>query len=80
MAFDKDPLEVALEIKRGFARTVASRDKPSLLNIGYALGVLLWWTIAFATLSIAGAGTLAAALIAAVACWFWPLLPVIGRR
>jgi len=43
MAFDKDPLDVALEIKRGFARTVASKDKPAGLEPGYLLGVVACW-------------------------------------
>ncbi len=80
MAFDKDPLDVALDIKRGFARTVMSRDKPSLLDVGYALGVLLWWFIVFGILSVAGANAVAASVVAAMLCWFWPLLPGVGRR
>ena len=76
---DKDPLEVALDIKRGFARTVASRDKPSLLDIGYALGAVLWWIVVFATLMIGGVGWPAAGVAATLLCWFWPLLPGFRR-
>ena len=54
MALDKDPLDVALEIKRGFARTVASKDKPAGLEPGYLLGVAVWWLVAFGGLSIIG--------------------------
>ena len=73
MAFDKDPLDVALEIKRGFARTVASRDKPTGLEPGYLLGVAVWWLVVFAGLSIVGMGWIPAAILAAIVCWFWPV-------
>ena len=56
MAFDKDPLDVALDIKRHFARTVASRDKPARIAGGYVLGVAIWWLVIFAGLSVAGMG------------------------
>ena len=74
MAFDKDPLDVALEIKRGFARTVASRDRPAKIDGGYVLGVALWWLVIFAALSIAGMGWFGAALLATLLSGFWPLL------
>jgi hypothetical protein len=74
MPFDKDPLDVALEIKRNFARVVASRDKPARIDGGYVLGVALWWLVIFAGLSVAGMGWIGAALLATVLCGFWPLL------
>ena len=73
MALDKDPLDVALEIKRGFARTVASKDKPAGLEPGYLLGVVVWWLVAFGGLSIIGVSWIPAAILAAIACWFWPV-------
>ena len=74
MAFDKDPLDVALDIKRHFARTVASRDRPARIDGGYVLGVVVWWLVIFAGLSVAGLGWIGAALLATVLCGFWPLL------
>jgi hypothetical protein len=74
MAFDKDALDVALEIKRNFARTVASRDKPARIDGGYVLGVAIWWLVIFAGLSIAGMGWGGAALLATILSGFWPIL------
>jgi hypothetical protein len=74
MALDKDPLDVALDIKRHFARTVASRDRPAKIDGGYVLGVALWWLVIFAGLSVAGVGWIAAALVATLLCGFWPIL------
>ena len=74
MALDKDPLDVALDIKRHFARTVASRDRPARIDGGYVLGVALWWLVIFAAASIAGLGWIGAALLATVLAGFWPLL------
>jgi hypothetical protein len=74
MALDKDPLDVALDIKRHFARTVASRDKPAKIDGGYVLGVALWWLVIFAGLSVAGVGWIVAALVATLLCGFWPIL------
>ena len=74
MALDKDPLDVALDIKRHFARTVASRDKPARIDGGYVLGVAIWWLVIFAGLSLAGLGWGAAVLLATVLCGFWPIL------
>ena len=74
MAFDKDPLDVALDIKRHFARTVASRDKPAKIAGGYVLGVALWWLVIFAGASIACLGWVLAALLATILCGFWPIL------
>lgn len=74
MRLDKDPLDVALDIKRHFARTVASRDKPAKIDGGYVLGVAVWWLVIFAGLSVAGMGWIAAALLATVLSGFWPIL------
>ncbi len=78
---DKDPLDVALDIKRGFEKTVASTDKPAPIDGEYLLGVAVWWLVLFAALSIVGVSMLPAALVAAILCWFWPvvLLLSIGR-
>jgi len=74
MRLDKDPLDVALDIKRHFARTVASRDRPAKIDGGYVLGVAVWWLVIFAGVSVAGMGWIAAALLATVLAGFWPLL------
>jgi hypothetical protein len=74
MALDKDPLDVALDIKRHFARTVASRDRPARIDGGYVLGVAVWWLVIFAGLSVAGMGWIAAALLATLLSGFWPIL------
>jgi hypothetical protein len=79
MPFDKDPLDVALEIKRGFARTVASKDRPAGLESGYLLGVAVWWLVAFGGLSIVGVSWIPAAILAAIVCWFWPVVLLFGR-
>lgn len=73
LRLDKDPLDVALDIKRGFARTAVSRDRPARIDGGYVLGVAVWWVVAFAALSIAGMGWVPAALLATVLCGFWPV-------
>jgi hypothetical protein len=78
MAFDKDPLEVALDIKRGFAKTVHSRDKGAGLDGGYLIGVAVWWLVAFAGLSIAGVSWLPAAVLAAIVCGFWPVFLLLS--
>ncbi|MBN9085669.1 MAG: hypothetical protein J0J01_02070 [Reyranella sp.] len=74
MRLDKDPLDVALDIKRHFARTVASRDKPAKIDGGYVLGVVLWWLVIFAGVSVAGMGWIGAALLATMLAGFWPIL------
>jgi len=74
MALDKDPLDVALDIKRHFARTVASRDRPAKVDGGYVLGVAVWWLVIFAGLSVVGMGWLSAALLATLLSGFWPVL------
>lgn len=80
MAFDKDPLDVALEIKRGFAKTVHSRDKGGRLDGDYLVGVVVWWFVAFAALSIAGVSWVPAAIVAALLCGFWPVFLLFDRR
>ena len=80
MRLDKDPLDVALEIKRNFARVVASRDKPAKLESGYLLGVAVWWLVGFMALSIVGVRWLPAAVLAGILCWFWPVFLLLGRR
>jgi hypothetical protein len=74
MALDKDPLDVALDIKRHFARTVAHRDRPAKIDRGYVLGVVVWWLVIFAGASVAGLGWIGAALLATLLSGFWPIL------
>ena len=74
MALDKDPLDVALDIKRHFARVAASRDKHQPGQVGYLMGVMLWWVVVFAALMIATVGWKTAAIGASIVCWFCPLL------
>ena len=78
MAFDKDPLDVALEIKRGFAKTVHSREGGPL-DGDYLVGVVVWWFVVFAALSIAGVSWVPAATVAALLCGFWPVFLLFGR-
>jgi hypothetical protein len=81
MAFDdKDPLDVALDIKRHFARTAASREKRSFLDIGYGVGVVMWWIVICAAARVAGLGWLVACLAASVLCWFWPVVRAFERK
>ena len=81
MAFDKDPVDVGVDIKRGFARTVASRERPPLEEVGYLVGAIVWWAVILAALAIAGVNWLPAAILAGALCWFWPLLsPLDARR
>jgi hypothetical protein len=77
---DEDPLDVALDIKRGFEKTVASNDKPAPIDSDYWLGVAIWWLVIFAGLSIAGVGWLPAGILAAILCWFWPVVLLLGGR
>ena len=79
MAFDKDPLDVALEIKRGFAKTVHSRDKGGPLDGDYLVGVVVWWFVVFAALSIVGVSWIPAAILAGILCGFWPVFLLFGR-
>lgn len=76
---DKDPLDVALDIKRGFERTVTSRDKPARIDGDYVLGVAVWWFVLFAALSIAGMSPSPAAIAAGLLCWFWPVVLLFDR-
>jgi hypothetical protein len=79
LRLDKDPLDVALDIKRGFARTAASRDRPARIEGEYLMGVAMWWLVVFAALSIVGVGWLLSAIAAAVLCWFWPVVLLLSR-
>jgi hypothetical protein len=79
MRLDKDPLDVALDIKRGFARTVASSDKPASVDPGYLLGVAVWWLVIFAAASIVRLGWMPAALIATVVAGFWPVVTLFEK-
>lgn len=76
---DRDPLDVALEIKRGFEKTVASSDKPARIDGEYLLGVAVWALVLFAAFSIAGMPWIPAILLAAMAAWFWPVVLLLGR-
>ncbi len=76
---DKDPLDVALDIKRGFARTAASRDRPARIDGDYLVGVAVWWLVLFAALSIVSVGSIPATIVAAMLCWFWPVVLLLGR-
>jgi hypothetical protein len=79
MPLDRDPLDVALEIKRSFARLVTRRGKEAGLDPEYLLGVAVWWLVAFVGLSIAGVSWIPAAIIAAIVCWFWPVFLLLSR-
>jgi hypothetical protein len=76
---DKDPLDLALQIKRGFEKTLGSSDKPAKVDGGYVAGVAVWWLVVFVALSIAGVGWLLASIIAAVLCGFWPIVLLFDR-
>ena len=69
----------ALDIKRGFARIVASRDRPAGIDADYLIGVAVWWFVAFAAGSIAGFSVWPAAIVASLACWFWPVILLFDR-
>lgn len=71
---DKDPLDLALQIKRGFEKTLGSSDKPAPVDRGYVAGAVVWWLVVFAALSIVGADWRVAALAATVLCGFWPIV------
>lgn len=79
MAVEKDPLDVALDIKKGFARTVVSRDRPARIDADYLIGVVVWWFVAFAAASIVGLTAWPAAIVASLTCWFWPLVLLFDR-
>jgi hypothetical protein len=76
---DKDPLDVALDIKRGFARTAASRERPARIDGEYVLGVAVWGLVLFGAFSIAGLSWIPAVLLAAILCWFWPVVLLLGK-
>ncbi len=76
---DEDPLDVALQIKRGFEKTISSSDKPAKIDAEYVLGVVVWWLVIFAGLSIAGMRGVPAAILAAILCGFWPVFLLFGR-
>lgn len=74
---DKDPLDLALQIKRGFEKTLGSSDKPAQVERGYLMGAAVWWLVVFAALSIVHVDWRVAALVATVLCGFWPLVLVL---
>jgi hypothetical protein len=71
---DKDPLDLALQIKRGFEKTLGSSDKPAPVDRGYVAGAAVWWLVVFVALSIMHVDWLVAAIVAAVVCGFWPIV------
>jgi hypothetical protein len=77
---DQDAVDVGVAIKRGFEKTVASRDRPARIEGDYVLGVAVWCSVIFAALSIVGMGWLPAAILAALLCWFWPVVLLLGGR
>jgi hypothetical protein len=76
---DEDPVEVGVAIKRGFEKTIASRDRPAAIDPGYLLGAAVWWLVAFAGLSIAGMSWVPAAMLSTLLCGFWPVVLLFGR-
>jgi hypothetical protein len=79
LRMDEDPLDVALDIKRGFEKTVTSQDKPATVDPDYWLGVAVWWLVVFASLSIIGTPWLPAVILASILCWFWPVVLLLSR-
>jgi hypothetical protein len=79
LRLDEDPVDVGVAIKRGFERTVASSDRPARIDGDYLLGVAVWWMVLFAALSIVGVTWVAAAVIAAILCGFWPVVLLFDR-
>ena len=80
LRLDQDAVDLGVAIKRGFEKTVASRDRPARIEGDYVLGVAVWWLVIFAALSIAGVGWVLAALIAGLFCGFWPVVLLLGGR
>ena len=80
LRMEEDPLDVALDIKRGFEKTVNSNDKPARIDGEYVLGTAVWWLVIFAALSIAGMGWMPAALLATILCGFWPVVLLLGKK
>jgi hypothetical protein len=76
---DDDPLDLALRIKRGFEKTLGSRDKPKPIDSGYLLGVAVWWLVIFAAASIMDLRWIPAAMIATLVCGFWPVVLLFDR-
>jgi len=76
---DRDPLDLALQIKRGFEKTVVSGDKPKPVDSGYVIGVVVWWMVIFAAASVVGLGWIPAAMIATLVCGFWPVVLLFDR-
>jgi len=71
---DEDPLDLALQIKRGFEKTLGSSDKPAPVDRGYLTGAVVWWLVVFVTLSMVRVDWRVAALAATVLCGFWPIV------
>jgi hypothetical protein len=76
---DGDPLDLALQIKRGFEKTLGSADRPPPVDRGYLAGAAVWWLVVFAALSIVHVDWRAAALVAALLCGFWPVVLLCDR-
>jgi hypothetical protein len=76
---DEDAVDVGIAIKRGFERTVGSRDKPKPIDGEYLLGVAVWGVVLFVAGSIVGMSWLPALILAALLCWFWPVVLLFGR-
>ena len=79
LQMDEDPVDVGVTIKRGFEKTISSPDKPAKIDADYLLGVVVWWFVIFAGLSIAGVSWVPAAILAAILCGFWPVVLMFGR-
>jgi len=80
LRLDQDPVDLGVAIKRGFEKTIASRDRPARIEGEYVLGVAVWWSVIFAALSIVSMDWLPAAVVAAILCWFWPVVLLLGGR
>jgi hypothetical protein len=76
---EEDAVDLGVAIKRGFEKTIASRDKPARIEGEYVLGVAVWWSVIFAALSIASVDWLPAAVLAAILCWFSPIILLLDR-
>jgi hypothetical protein len=74
MRLDKDPLDLALQIKRGFEKTLGSTDRPAPVDRGYLAGAAVWWLVLFAALSIVHLDWRVAAIVATLLCGFWPVV------
>jgi len=79
LKMEEDPVEVGVAIKRGFEKTIASQDKPARIDADYLLGVAVWWLVIFVGLSIIGVSWVPAAILAAILCWFWPVVLLLRR-